>query len=473
MKYLFSALLFFVAHLSLRAEIKMASIFTDNMVLQQQSKAPVWGWATPGRTVTVVPSWDSRSYTAKADAAGKWRVQITTPIAGGPYEISISDGTPLKLTNVLIGEVWLCSGQSNMEMPMKGFKSQPILGGNDAIVKSKNKNIRIYTVPRSSFTVPQKDSKPSVWKQAEPESVSNFSATAYYFARLLNEMLDVPIGVINSSYGGSSIEAWMNPETLKPFKDIKIPAKDDPIVQKSRTPTTLYNGMIYPIIGYGIKGCIWYQGESNYERPDQYEQLFPAMVKQWREEWNTGEFPFYYAQIAPFNYTQLPPYHMGGTYNSAYLRDAQRKAASVIPNSAMAVLLDVGEENCIHPMNKEVGAKRLALLALGKTYGMKGFGFASPEYISSEVKGSVMVLKFNNASNGFTSYGKKLSLFEVSGADKVFHPAEAIISGSSLSVSSPYVSQPVHVRYAFKDFVVGDLYSTEGLPVSSFRSDNW
>lgn len=473
MKYLFSILILFTTSLSLRAEIKMASIFTDNMVLQQQSNAPVWGWAKAGQTVTVIPSWDNKSYSVKANSAGRWKIQIATPVAGGPYEITVSDGTPLKLSNVLIGEVWLCSGQSNMEMPMKGFKAQPVLGSNDALLKSRNKNIRIYTVPRSSFTEVQEDSKPSSWKQAEPESVSNFSATAYYFARLLNEMLDVPVGVINSSYGGSSVEAWMNPETLKPFTDIKVPAKNDPIVQKSRTPTTLYNGMIHPIIGYGIKGCIWYQGESNYERPDQYGQLFPAMVNQWRKQWNIGEFPFYFAQIAPFDYTQLPPYYMGGKYNSAYLRDAQRKSAASIPNSGMAVLLDVGEENCIHPMNKEIGAKRLAVLALANTYGMKGFGSSSPEYLSSEVKGSVMVLKFNHASNGFTSYGKKLSLFEVAGADKVFHPAEAIIGGSSISVSSPYVSQPLHVRYAFKDFVIGDLYSTEGLPVSSFRSDNW
>lgn len=473
MRYFFSILFILTVYVNTQAEIKLASIFTDNMVLQQQSAVPVWGWATVGSTVTLVSSWDNKTYSIKTNKEGRWKLQINTPAAGGPYELTISDGSPLKLSNVLIGEVWLCSGQSNMEMPVKGFKSQPVLGSNDALLKSRNKNIRIYTVPRSSQTEEQENSKPSLWKLAEPESVSNFSATAYYFARLLNEMLDVPVGVINSSYGGSSAEAWMNPETLKPFEEIKIPKKTDPIIQKSRTPTTLYNGMIHPIVGYAIKGCIWYQGESNYERPDQYEILFPALVNQWRKEWSIGDFPFYFAQIAPYNYTQLPPYNSGGKFNSAYLRDAQRKSAAKIPNSAMAVLIDVGEENSIHPMNKEVGAKRLALLALGKTYGMKGFGFASPEPDSTAINGSILTIKFNNAGNGLTSFGKKLSLFEIAGSNKIYYPADAIISGSVVLVSSPYVKDPLHVRYAFKDFVVGDLYSTEGLPVSSFRTDNW
>lgn len=456
-----------------QAQVKLPSIFTDNMVLQQQSKAPIWGWAKPGSEVTVQSSWDGRSYTAKVDVSGRWKTVLSTPGAGGPYELTITDGIPVKLNNVLVGEVWLCTGQSNMEMPLKGFKGQPILGSNDAILKSKNKNLRIYTVPRSSQKTPQENSKPSPWKVADPETVSNFSATGYFFGRMLNEMLDVPVGLINVSYGGSTIEAWMDSEALKPFKEIQVPGKNDSIKVVNRTPTTLYNGMLYPVVGYGIKGCIWYQGESNYERPDQYEHLFPAMVKRWRDLWNEGDFPFYYMQIAPYNYAQLPPYNYGGKYNSAYLRDAQRKSESKIPNSAMAVIMDIGEEASIHPSHKEEGGKRLALLALAKIYGLQGFGYASPEYESMSVTGSVAIVKFANATNGLTSFGKELSCFEVAGKDKMFYPAKAVIGGSSVSVSSPMVKEPVAVRYAFKDFIVGDLFSTEGLPAASFRTDDW
>ena len=459
--------------LSTQAELKLASIFTDNMVLQQASQVPVWGWTDPGKNVKLTTSWNGKSYSSKADASGKWMLKVSTPTAGGPYDVNINDGSPLTLKNVLIGEVWICGGQSNMEVPLKGFKGQPILNSNDAILKSKNKRIRVYTVPRSSVLELQQNSKTSTWKEAEPESVANFSATGYYFGRLVNEMLDVPVGLINVSYSGSFVEAWMSPENLKQFPEVKIPLKTDTIKAVSRTPTTLFNGMLYPITGYGIRGAIFYQGESNYERPDRYEEMFPAMVKEWRSLWKQGDFPFYYVQIAPYNYRQLPPYNVGGKYNSAYLRDAQRKVLSKIPNSAMAVTLDIGEENMIHPANKEAVGKRLALLALANTYSLKGFGYASPLYKSMSVKDSVATLSFDNVANGLTSFSKEMNTFEIAGADKVFYPARAKINGSSVSLSSPKVSAPVAVRYAFKDFVVGDLFNTEGLPASSFRTDDW
>jgi sialate O-acetylesterase len=465
--------LFIACSVIVKAQPKLASLFTDHMVLQQQAQVPVWGWTDAGKTVRVSTSWNGKSYSARADQSGKWLIKVATPKAGGPYEVSVSDGKSLKLKDVFIGEVWLCGGQSNMEMPMKGFKGQPILGSNDAILKSRNNKIRVYTVPRSSVIERQENSKPSQWKVAEPEAIANFSATGYFFGRLLNEMLDVPIGLINVSYSGSFVEAWMSPENLKQFPEIKIPAKNDTIKAVSRTPTTLYNGMLYPVTGYGIKGAIYYQGESNYERPDRYEELFPAMVKEWRSLWKQGEFPFYYVQIAPYNYAQLPPYNYGGKFNSAHLRDAQRKSLTKIPNSEMAVVLDIGEENMIHPANKEAGGKRLALLALANSYGMKGFGAASPLYKSMSVNGSVATISFDNAANGLTAFGKELSTFEIAGANKVFHPAKASINGSSVSVSSPMVKEPVAVRYAFKDFIVGDLFNTEGLPASSFRTDDW
>lgn len=454
------------------AQVKLASLFTSNMVLQQQTDVAIWGWANKGNTIRVTTSWNKKKYSTTADATGKWKLKVATPAAGGPYEVTISDGKPLTLTNVLIGEVWLLGGQSNMEMPLKGFKGQPILHSNEAILKSKNNKIRLYTVPRSSQIELQENSKPSEWKEANPETVSNFSATGYYFGKLVNEMLNVPIGLINDRFSGSFIEAWMTPEALKEF-GVKIPFKGDTIKAVSRTPTTLYNGMLHPVIGYGIKGVLWYQGESNYDDPDKYEKLFTKMVRDWRTAWDIGEFPFYYAQIAPYNYAQLPPYNSGGKYNSAYLRDAQRKLETKTPNAAMAVLMDIGEEKNIHPANKEAGGLRLAYLALAKTYGVKGFGSASPSYDTLSVAGNIATTRFKNSPNGLTSFGKELSLFEVAGTDKTFYPAKAVINGSSVSLSSPQVKQPVAVRYAYKDFVVGELYSTEGLPVSSFRTDDW
>lgn len=463
--------LFFPALLP--ATVTLPSFFSDNMVLQQNAAPAIWGWGRAGSRVQVTTSWNKQKYTTLPDASGKWKLNIPTPGAGGPYEITVSDGDPIVLHNVLIGEVWLCSGQSNMEMPMKGFRDQPVLGSNDAIFRSSNSQIRLYTVPRSVKMQPQDTSKKSTWKMAEPETVSNFSATAYYFGRLLYEQLHVPIGLIHISYSGSNAEAWMNEATLKEFTDIKIPAPADSARANNRTATTLYNGMLHPFAGYGIKGCIWYQGESNYDRPDQYEKLFPAMVKQWREEFQQGDFPFYYAQIAPYNYAQLPPYNSGGKYNSAYLRDAQRKALAGISNSGMAVLMDIGEENSIHPANKEAGGKRLAYLALAKTYGLKGFGYTSPSFDSLLVNGNIATIRFKDAPNGLTSFGKPLSNFEIAGADKIFRPAKAVISRGMVLISSPEVREPVAVRYAFRDFVTGDLFSTEGFPVSSFRTDDW
>lgn len=466
-------LIFLFAPTLLWAEVKLPSIFTDNMVFQQQAECAVWGWAKAGSTVTVSPSWGKQKYTTKVDAAGKWRLKVKTPAAGGPFELTVSDGTPVKLKNVLVGEVWICTGQSNMEMPMKGFKGQPILNSNEAIIKSNNPNIHLYTVPRSSRTEPKDNSKPSSWRVAEPEAVSNFSATGYYFGRLLNEMLHVPIGLINCSYGGSTIEAWMDAKTLQQFAGVQIPPKTDSIKIVNCTPTTLYNGMLHPIAGYSIRGAIWYQGESNYDHPDEYPARLAAMVKQWRMEWGMGEFPFYYAQIAPYNYAQLPPYNKGGKFNSAFIRDAQRKAQDQVPNSAMAVLLDVGEENSIHPMRKEPGGTRLAYLALTKTYGLKGFGAVSPAYESMMVKDGAVAVKFKDAPNGLSSFGQELTGFEVAGADQKFYPAKASIAGSVITVSSKAVKVPVAVRYAFQDFTRATLFSNEGLPVSSFRTDDW
>ncbi len=472
MKHLSLVLLLALITLGAQAEVKLSAMFSDNMVLQQQSEVAIWGWSDARTSISVQTSWNGQNYTTKSDKNGKWKVMVRTPEAGGPFEVTISDDKPVTLKNVMIGEVWLCTGQSNMEMPMKGFMGQPVEGSNMDILKSKNTNIRMISIPRSSKTEPQ-DNFEGQWKEASPESVRNFSATGYYFGRLLEEMIDVPVGLIDVSFGGSCIQAWMSKETSVEFEGKKVPEKGDSIPEVNRTPTVLFNGMLHPVIGYGIKGCIWYQGETNYIEADKYEELLPTMVNEWRTLWDQGDFPFYYAQIAPFDYSVFKPLEdREEKHNSAYLRDAQRKAEAKIPNSGMVVLMDIGEETSIHPMKKKVGGERLAMYALGDTYNMEGFGYKSPSFKAMSVDGSNVVVSFNH-TNGLTSYGKEIKCFEIAGKDKRFYPATVFLRSKSVVLSSPRVKNPVAVRYAFKDFIIGELFGTDGLPVSSFRTDEW
>jgi sialate O-acetylesterase len=446
------------------AEIKLPAIFCDNMVLQQQTDAALWGKATKNSMIKVTTSWNKKNYTTRASELGSWKLKVTTPKAGGPYEITISDGNAMKLKNVLIGEVWVCSGQSNMEMPMKGFKNQPILGSAAAITFSTNTNIRLFTVERATNVIPV-DNFSGKWKMCNPENVSDFSAIAYYFGLTLNKTLNVPVGLITSNWGGTRIEPWISEMGCKNFDWVKLPQKESVENLSPQTPTVLFNAMINPMVGYGIRGAIWYQGESNRNEPQQYQKLLTGLIENWRSVWEIGEFPFYYVQIAPYDY--------GNGLNSAYLRESQLKASTAISNIGMACIMDIGEKEIIHPANKELASKRLAYLALAQTYGMKGIANQSPTLKEMKVKEGVVELTFDNASLGLTSYGKELSCFEVAGANKRFYPAKAFITWTGVRLLSPLVPEPVAVRYAFRDFIVGDLFRTEGLPVSSFRTDDW
>ncbi len=468
-RFAFSALAFFLvtalSSISLFAEVKLPSIFCDNMVLQQQTEAAIWGKADKNASVKITTSWNSKSYSTKSSAEGNWKVKVATPKAGGPFEITISDGKTLHLKNILIGEVWVCSGQSNMEMPLKGFRNQPIIGSADAIATSTNPNIRLFTVKKVTSLEPLDDFTGD-WKLCEPENVAEFSATAYFFGKMLNAALHVPIGLINTSWGGTRIEPWISEMGCKNFDWVKLPEKKPVDNLSQQTPTVLFNAMINPIVGYGIKGAIWYQGESNRNEPNEYQKLMPGLIENWRSLWGIGDFPFYYMQIAPFDY--------GPTgLNSAYLREAQLKASTAIANTGMACIMDVGEKDCIHPSHKETGSKRLALLALSETYGLRGISAKSPVLKDMKVAESVVKLTFDNAPNGLTSFGNDLSCFELAGSNKRFFPAKAFITNTGITLFSPQVTEPVAVRYAFKDFIVGDLFGTDGLPVSSFRTDDW
>ena len=464
---------FLMSAFSVDAQVRLPALFSDNAVLQQQMEIPVWGWGEKNSDIRIVTSWNDKSYLARTDETGRWKVKITTPEAGGPYNIQINQDDEIRvIQNILIGEVWLGSGQSNMEMPLKGFPGQPVKNGNETIVKADNDQIRLITVPRASEIEPQEDFD-GQWEEVSPATVADFSATAWYFGQLLQEVLEVPVGLIHVSYGGSNVEAWMNEQMLKDFSEISVPENEEEFGDPNRTATALFNGMLAPVVGYGIRGVIWYQGESNYDRPEQYQSLFPTMVESWREIWDQGNFPFYFAQIAPFDYSQFTPNQIIEKNNSAYIREAQLMASKKIPNSGMAVLMDVGEKNNIHPAQKRKGGERLALLALANTYGQKGFEFSSPEFEAMEIKGSNVVVAFANAPNGITSYGKEVRGFEIAGENKVFYPATAVLRRKSVLLSSPQVENPLAVRYLFKDFAEAELFSTGGLPVSSFRTDDW
>lgn len=460
--------------MTMLAEVKLPHILSGNMVLQQQAEVKLWGEAAAGKKVKVMPSWGKTTYTAQADDAGKWRVAVRTPEAGGPYEIKISDGDELVLKDVLVGEVWLCSGQSNMEMPIKGFYAQPVEGANDFIAKTDpGTPIRMFTVKTACSRTPQHDLSGS-WQQHTPDNLPAWSATAYFFGRYLQEVLGVPVGLVVSCWGGSKVEAWMSEQAFAEFPEYDLShltTGAKPSTRDNHTPCYLYNAMIHPLVGYTIKGCIWYQGEANIGNPDTYARLMPAFVKDWREKWGQGDFPFYYTQIAPYAYDNPD------ATEAARLREVQLRNMDEIPHSGMVVTLDVGDKHCIHPAKKQAVGNRLAYWALAKTYDRKGVGCCAPVYKSMEVKDGEVFIKFESKSlsQSVVPIGKELKSFEVAGEDRVFYPAKAFIDSQSkvLTVFSEQVPAPVAVRYAYRNYAQGELFDEYGIPLSSFRSDDW
>jgi sialate O-acetylesterase len=450
---------------TLKADIVLPAIFNDHMVLQQKTNAVIWGKATPGNIVEINTSWDNNNYSTRANSDGNWKIAVRTPSAGGPYEIVISDGKELKLSNVLIGEVWICSGQSNMEMPMKGYRNEPVIGSNEAIATSGNEYIRLFTVSRDKSLEPL-DDLTGEWLECLPENVSEFSATAYFFGSMIRQVLGVPVGLICSSWGGTRIEPWISEQGIKKVDWITLPDKKQSGDFSPQLPTVLFNAMIKPLTGFSIRGAIWYQGESNRNEPARYAELMPGLIENWRSEWGIDEMPFYYVQIAPFDYglTGL---------NSALLREAQLKASTALPNTGMASLMDTGEKDCIHPANKRAAGERLAYLALARTYGKKGFACSGPVLRDMNIEGNMVKLTFDHAENGLTTFGKELQNFKIAGPNERFYQATAFITREGITLFAPRVTNPVAVRYAFDDFVIGELYNTEGLPASSFRTDNW
>jgi sialate O-acetylesterase len=468
MKHILTILLFTCLCGTGLSQTEMPTFFSDGMVLQQHEGVCFWGSDSPNTTVQISTSWGDRASTG-SDGEGKWILEVTTPPAGGPYSIVVRGSDEIEIKDVMCGEVWLCSGQSNMEMPVKGYNNQPVTGSNEAILFSGNDALRVFQVEKKASLAPVDDVRGS-WVHASPSNTPEFSATAYFFGELLQEVLNVPVGLIVTSWGGSKAEAWMDRETLNEFDEIRIPV-EIPGRNPEHGATLLYNGMLHPLIGYSLKGVIWYQGESNRLDAERYKTLFPALIDSWRVKWDRGPLPFYFVQIAPFDYSTFndPP------DASAFLRDAQLHVWQNTENTGMVVTADIGDCECIHPPDKKPVGRRLAYWALAGTYGMEGIAYSGPVYRSMEKTGDGRVrIMFDHTGNGLTSFEKLLTGFEIAGADRIFVPAMAgIRNDRSVVVWNDTIADPVAVRYAFGDCIEGTLFNTGGLPASPFRTDDW
>jgi sialate O-acetylesterase len=634
-------------------QVTLPAVIGSHMVLQQKSEVPLWGWASPDESVVIVTSWNSKRYQLYGGADGKWSTKVMTPEAGGPFVIEIKGKNIILLEDILIGEVWLCSGQSNMEMPLKGWPEWggPIDGSEAAIQEANNPNIRLFTV-KKAYSFSPVDTCSGKWEACTPETAKDFSATGYFFGRTLSQKLNIPIGLIHTSWGGTAAEAWTSNEfvskipkfvnagakcdpelyyktaidnyykeqekwvksigfTVSPegpewststsagtgWLDARVPAewgatpvgaysgmveyrlafkvpksmvgkpvvielgpidemdvtwlngkligshlnpgdwatprkyevpagilksgenilalkvanisgqggingKDADVkisianskgkfqslagtwqIRKAEsfgklppvpdcincnypnTPTMLYNAMIKPLVPFGIKGAIWYQGESNRYDGLLYRQIFSGMIQNWRADWKQGDFPFYYVQIAPYTYQD--------SYSTGQLREAQEMAMKKLQNTGMVVTMDIGDIKNIHPANKTDVGKRLAAWALAKDYGLTNTAHASPFFRAMQIEGNKMRIMFDNVSGGLTSFGNELVGFQIAGADRVFHPAKAVIGDKVVFVSSDAVPAPQAVRFGWNSTDVTNLYNILGLPAAPFRTDKW
>lgn len=506
--------------LSLRADVRMPAIFGNGMVLQRGKPVPVWGWAAPGEAVTVV--FAGKTATAVAGADGRWQLRLDPMAASAEGRAMTVKGTnALTFDNVLVGEVWLCSGQSNMEWTVSSSAN-----AKEEIEGSANPLIRHVKISHVHLPKPSTDVRSGGWQQAAPGTTGGFTAVGYFFGRTLFKELNVPIGLIGSNWGGTRIEPWTPPCGFRQVPELKsladqvdswysetpvgrqahldviaklkewIPRAEAALAQNQAAPeiptfpipgsshqdlTRIYNGMIHGLVPFALRGAIWYQGESNGGESLSYFHKTQALVRGWREIWGQGDFPYYLVQLANFTGDNKAP---AGGDGYARIRDAQRKCLE-IKNVGMAVIIDIGEAGNIHPRNKQDVGKRLALWALAKDYG-KDVVFSGPLYRGLKVEGSTVRVSFDSVGSGLIVgkkdglapvtevSGGKLERFAIAGADKVWQWADAVIDGETVVVSSPEVAKPVAVRYAYSANPVGcNLYNRDGLPASPFHTDSW
>lgn len=460
-----AALAMILSASSASADVSLPKIFGDHMVLQQQTEAPIWGKAEKGEKVTVTLGEAKAETTAGDD--GKWSVRIKTPKATSEALTLVVEGkNKVEFKDVLAGEVWICSGQSNAEWSVAQSANPQ-----EEAANAKYPQIRLVKVQHNAAKEPQEDVN-AAWAVCSPESAPNFSAIGYFFARKLHEELNVPVGIISTNWGGTIAEAWTSKATLESDADFA------PILERAANfqpgnpnqASVLYNGMIHPIIPYAVGGAIWYQGESNRSRAQQYAKLFPAMIGDWRKLWKQGDFPFYFVQLAPYKYDknrdalELPE-----------LWEAQTKTLTASKNTGMAVTTDIGDLADIHPKNKQDVGLRLALWALAKDYGQKDLVYSGPLYESHAVEGNKIRVKFKHAT-GLQAKSGEPQLFTIAGEDMKFVPAKAVIDGETVVVSSDEVAKPVAVRYGWSEWAEPEqynLFNKAGLPASPFRTDDF
>ena len=448
-------------------EVKLPAVLTDHMVVQRDVPVLIWGWDDAGAEVTV--SLGDQVAKAKAGADGRWQVALPAQKAGGPHEIKIKGSSEVTLSDVLVGEVWLCSGQSNMEWTVSNSNNPK-----EEIAAANHPQIRHIKIPHVPADQPQSNVASQGWKVCSPQTVGGFTAVGYYFGRHLQEELDVPIGLIGSNWGGTRIEPWTPPEGFKAvpaLKDIadnldKYPAKNNQGKINHQSALALYNGMISPLLPYPIRGAIWYQGESNNGEGMLYYEKMKALVAGWRSVWNNDAMPFYFVQLAPFKYG-------GDPKRLAGIWEAQTKALE-IPHTGMAVTVDIGNVSDIHPRNKQDVGKRLALWALANDYGKKDLEYSGPLYSGMKVDGNKAVLTFEHVGQGLVSRdGKPLTWFTVAGDNKEFVEAKAEIVGNTVVVSAEGVDKPAAVRFGWHQEAEPNLSNKNGLPASPFRTDSW
>lgn len=442
-----------------KADIRLPAILSNNMVLQQNSKVKLWGWGDPTEKVVVTTSWNNKKDSVNTDENAKWVLEIQTPTAGGPYSITIKGNNTIELQNVLIGEVWIGSGQSNMEMNY--YWGMPQM--KEDFPTAANKNIRMFFIPRMTATTPQ-DRGEGRWVECDSNTIKYFSAVAYYFGKKLNANLKMPVGLIQAAWGGTPAEVWTPAELID----------TDPVLKEAKgklvrttwwpiTPGYTYNGMLAPIINYSIAGAIWYQGEGNTANAETYDRLLTTMIKSWRTKFNK-EIPFYFVQIAPFRY--------GKKNEGALIREAQTKTLA-LPKTGMVITTDLADDTLdIHPKNKRDVGYRLADLALKNTYGLMTYNF-SPTYTSMQIDKSRIILSIDEEGNGLMVKGKTITQLFIAGEDKVFYPATAKIEGNKIIVSHKKVPKPVAVRYAYGNTAIGNIFSKSGMPLAPFRTDDW
>lgn len=457
------------------AKVRPSSMIGDNMVLQQKAHARIFGEADPGSTVVVTPSWNNMPYTTTTDRTGKWCLAIDTPEGSfDKHSITISDGEPLTVSNVLVGEVWLASGQSNMQMPLKGFPGCCTEGGYDEIASARDEadKIRFFTVPLTQSYTPV-DTVNASWAVPSPETAPEFSALAWHLAKRMSDVLNVPVGIVSAAYGGAKVESWTPKELLETYPDVSLDPKDiEPMVHYLR-PMLMYNAMFVPIKDYTYKGILWYQGCSNVSTYQTYAERLEAMVKHWRDEIAIGDIPFYCVEIAPYEYGD--PSEKG---KAPLLREAQRKAVERIPNSGIICTNDLVkpyERFNIHPSDKAAAGKRLCDLVLNKTYDKKQFPVDSPRYKSHRFKDGAAWVAIDSPCDGICR-NYDIQGFEIAGPDKIFHPADSVWlhwQTNEMVISSKAVPQPVAVRYGWRDFLPGNLHAGNYLPLIPFRTDDW